>query len=294
MLGVFPPSVLCQTPQTPQERAEALLAERKFSEALKAAEEAVEKDGEDPRAFQWKADALKGLERWSAAAEAYKEAIRRWDSGGEGEAAAIRGVCEVRYRQAEALIESGEPFAALDALNDALIWDIDFLDAMLLRGSVLEQIGREEEAEDEYLTALKKKPAHPDALYFAAFFNFRRNRFEEAMPHLDRLLSHSDPAPTPETLFWAHMSRGRIFAEKGERGRARNDFAKARAIDPSSEEAQKLFQDLETFRVQADRVIRAERWLLLASLATLIVYFGTGIFVWRLLRRKAFDPPGKK
>ncbi|MHC4600158.1 MAG: tetratricopeptide repeat protein [Planctomycetota bacterium] len=274
--------------EDPLSRARAHLARGEFTEALEAADEAVAGNAENAEAHATRADALGGLGRWDDAVAAYEEALRLLPEKEDTKERCVQGVSRALLRIAEGKIDSGEMADALDTLNDALIWDIDFIEALLRRVDVLDMLGQGEEAEDELRTALLKAPRDPRVLHLGALFYARSRRFDEALPLLDRLLAGTSPPADPWTLAWAHLTTGKIHLEEGERGRGYRHVRRAVELAPENEQARSILANLEGFREQAERITRAENALLLASLATLLVYGGLGFAGWRVLKRKGW------
>jgi tetratricopeptide (TPR) repeat protein len=274
--------------EDPLSRARAHLARREFSRALEAAEEAVAANPESAEAREALGDALAGGERWTEAVSAYEEALRLPPAEEGTKERCVHGVSRTLLRRAEGQIASGEPVDALDSLDEALIWDIDFLEAILRRATVLELLGRSDEAEDELRTALLKAPRDPAALYHGALFYARSRRFDEALPLLDRLLNESSPRAAAPTRAWAHLTMGKIHLEEGKRGRGYRHVRTAVELAPQNEDARRILQNLEGFRSQAGRIHRTENTLLIACLVTLVLYGGIGLAGWRFLKRKGW------
>jgi tetratricopeptide (TPR) repeat protein len=264
---------------------EVLLETGEYDIALGAADEVVAARAHNAQAHAVRAEALAGRGKWGGAIPAYEEAIRLLPEESIKKRC-VRGVSRALFRMAGDQLDSGETLEALETLNDAIIWDIDFIDAILMRSTVLERLGRVEEAEDEFRTALRKAPRAPAVLHHGALFYARSRRFDEALPLLDRLIAGTSAGDDSQTLAWAHLTVGKIHLEEGERGRGYRHILRASELAPHDEEVRGILGNLEGFREQAGRITRAENALLLACLVTLLAYAGIGFAGWRFLKRK--------
>ncbi|GEM_PF-3247265 len=255
--------------------------------ASAAARKAVNENPGNPEAHHVLGKALAGLGRWAEAANAFREAVVKRPPGAGPAEDPTDDLCAALLHGAEEAFESGRYEDALDSLNDALVWNVDFLPAMLLRASILAEMGRTEEAEEEFGNALEKQPSHPEALYQAARFFLRAGRTADARPLLDDLMDVPVDASTRNTVFWAHLTAGRIIEEEGDKARARRRYREALALRPGDEAAKARFEALESERREAERVLRAERRLLLVSIGVLLVWAAAVSVVFRRLGKTA-------
>jgi tetratricopeptide (TPR) repeat protein len=267
-------------------RSEALAAKGDFAGALEAAEKALERDPEEPRGMLLRAEALEGLGRRGEADAAFREAYTASLAESGVHDRARDGI--VRLLHARALEEEGKGdlAAALSCAVEALIFDTEDIEGILLRGRLLEDLGRREEAEEEFRNALEKGPSDPRALEEAARFFLRARRNAEALPLLERRIA-SDGNGSPRGLSWAHFNAARIRVEEGKRGAALVHLRAAAALTPDDPDVRAVLADLEAFRTQADRIARAEKRLVAGILAILAAYAGVGAFAWRRLGRRS-------
>jgi len=286
VLLVFLTSGVILAQEGARERAQRFVDRGAWPEALEAADEALHEDPEDPVAIRLRAEALSGLGRWDDAVASFEEALGKSPPGLGLEEEAIRGLCRTLFWKARSQFDRGEPLAALDSINSALVWDVDFLEGILELCRILEAVGRKEDAWLEIKTALAKAPDNPEVLCHASRFFIRDHEFDNALPYLDRLLAGTAPRASKGTEAWASLTSGKIRLERGERGLAWKHLRRASELDPENEEAVQLFRSLEEVRKQAGRVARAERWLLLGSLAVLALWVLGGLAGWRALAKR--------
>ena len=285
LLALLPASSSALAQDDPAARSEALAAKGDFAGALEAAERSLEPDPEEPRGLLPRAEALEGLGRRGDAVEAFRAAYVASLAESGTHDRAKRGI--VRCIHARALEEDGrgDPQSALSSAIEALVFDTDFLEGILLRGRLLEDLGRREEAEEEFRTALEKAPSNPRALEEAALFYLRSRRNADALPLLEKRIAAPAGAGSTKGLAWAHFNAARIQVEEGRRGAALVHLRAAAALAPDDPDVRAVLSDLEAFRMQADRIARAETRLLAGILAVLAAYAGLGAFVWRRLAR---------
>jgi tetratricopeptide (TPR) repeat protein len=270
----------------PRDRAQAHLARGEFQKAVEEADRALEGDPEDPVAMRIKAEALSGLRRWDEAVELFHAALERFLPGLGLEQETSHALARTLLAQAKDQFESGRPLEAEQTVNDALVWNVDFVEGILFRSRVLTALGRREDAWFEIETALEKAPDHPDALLEAARFHVRSYEYTKALPYFDRILDGTTPPASEASRFWAFLTAGKIRLERGERGLAWKFLREAARLDPDDEEARSLFDDLERLRVETRTVARAERRLLIGCISALAFYLLAGAFAWRALARR--------
>jgi tetratricopeptide (TPR) repeat protein len=277
---LFAPAVL-RASEDPGARAAEHLAKGEFAPALEEAGKALEADPDDIRARVLQGEALEGLGRGEEALEAFRNAYVASLPEMETRDRACRGILRRLHAAALEADARGDGAGAMSCVNEALVFDPDFLDAILLRGRLLEDQGRAEEADEEFRTALLKQPGSPDALLHAARLRLRARRYAEALPLLEKMIAAPEGTVPPGSLAWAHLNAARVCAEEGRRGRALAHLRRASALDPADPAIQSALGDLESFRRQAERVSRAE------TLAVLAAYAALGILAWRRFRRRA-------
>ncbi|MCU0722752.1 MAG: tetratricopeptide repeat protein [Planctomycetes bacterium] len=275
-------------------RAEALLASGRFEEALRAAQEILGGDPEDLHARTLEAEALEGLGRIDPALDAFRAAYVASLPEMSARDRACRGILRCLHAKALDADERGDPEAALSWIGEALVFDTDFLAGILLRGRLLEDLGRIEEAGEEFRTALEKRPRDSDALLHAARYHVRGRRPAEAQPLLEALIASPAGSVPAKTLAWAHVQSAGIRREEGRRGAALVHLRAAADLDTADPSIRAALEELETFRREAEAVSRAETLLLGGLLAVLAAYAAAGIAGWALLRRwerRAGPPP---
>ncbi len=117
------------------------------------------------------------------------EAIRR---GGEP---TLPGL----VRWATLLLRAKDEAKAVEVLDEALLRDPDFTDALILRAAVAFRQGKADEAEHFYRRALLSAPEDPDALLGLARLYLELRRFREARPLLAKtrevVAKHEDALP---------------------------------------------------------------------------------------------------
>jgi tetratricopeptide (TPR) repeat protein len=97
----------------------------------------------------------------------------------------------IPFNLGNVLDELGREREAEIAYRQALARDPNFPDAWFNLGVLQEKIGREDEALFSYETAFAVEPSYDDALHNAALLLMRKRRFSAAVNVLDQLVSTS-------------------------------------------------------------------------------------------------------
>lgn len=124
------------------------------------------------------------------------------------------------------------------------------LAGMLQRAAQLHQTGRAADAEKIYLDVLGKNPRNPDALNLLGVLRCQSQRFEEALPFLNRAV-----AAYPG-FAEAHNNLGKALKRLDRLDEARAAFAEAVRLDPDFAEAHNNLGQILKRQQQADDAIR--------------------------------------
>lgn len=133
-------------------------------------------------------------------------------------------------------LEQGQYQIALDKLNTALRFDSNYADAHTVIALLYERIGKQKEAREHYLRAVKLRPNAGAENNNYAQFLCRDGDYAEARPYFDK--SIADPFyKTPEV---ALTNSGTCALKAGNLDRAEHDLREAVRLSPNNAEA--LFQ----------------------------------------------------
>jgi predicted Zn-dependent protease with MMP-like domain/Flp pilus assembly protein TadD len=189
-------------------RGEDAWAALEFEDALACAEEALALDGASLDAWDLRANALAELGRWEEADQAFAHLLAE----GPGDTATLLAAADVKIRQPGddrerieeglELLERAMPSARTDATLHA--------EASLLEGVALIQLGDPEAALDAFARVLDLDPEHPEARLEQALAWFELGRFDQARGALGRLVRDFPDEPT------AHHTLGLIAERRGE------------------------------------------------------------------------------
>jgi adenylate cyclase len=116
---------------------------------------------------------------------------------------------------------------ALSALDRALALNPNSADVRTMRGMVLNFLGRPEEGLNDIELAIRHNPHHPDwYLIGIGRANYMLGRYEEAIPHIERLV-----AATPE-LAVGRLLLVAVYAASGRLDAARAEVSAYLKINP--------------------------------------------------------------
>ena len=116
---------------------------------------------------------------------------------------------EVSFHLADALYRSGDVSAASERYQAALEYDPDYLEAWIQLGCLLNERGREPDAERAFREALDRHPDYPDANLHLANTLDSTGRTAEAREYWFRYLEYTSRGP------WADHARQRLSADLG-------------------------------------------------------------------------------
>lgn len=167
------------------------------------------------------------------------DAIRHHRDGNIGRAAKLyrRAIGKsaghfLAYHHLSIIEAQAEKFASAEALNhEALELKPDDPDVWLVRGNVLGELRRYEEAATAFTTALSLNPNLPNALLGLGFVCSKLNRAEQALSAYDRAIAQS-PA-----LSRAWLGRADVCKAVGRQDEALNAYNRALALEPGLAEA---------------------------------------------------------
>jgi tetratricopeptide (TPR) repeat protein len=228
-----------------------LLAEKKYEEALEAAEGMLVDPELAAMAHSLKGQALHGLGRFAEAKEAYLRSRDLAEKGSALAKAARRNAALMEALRAEGSRgrdEGGE--GAWRIFDEALRIDPECAYALLRRGKIL---------------VVARRP-------------------EEGRKTLERVLNSADTSrrDRAEALYWF----GRLEFEGGDFGAARKRFADLVAADPEYPGANHYLALTEKTIETVRRTIRTETRLALALAALLLGYALLGALAFRALRKR--------
>jgi len=129
-------------------------------------------------------------------------------------------------------LANGERTKALDAFNDALRLNPQFVQAYVARGKLYAEMGQYESALVDLDFALRLQPTHAEAFAYRGFANLSLGKFQEAMPDLDTAL-RIDP-----TYARVHFLRGQALKMLGDERGSTTSMALAKRLDPTLEISQ--------------------------------------------------------
>jgi len=129
-------------------------------------------------------------------------------------------------------LANGERTKALDAFNDALRLNPQFVQAYVARGKLYSELGQYESALVDLNFALRLQPTHAEAFAYRGFANLSLGKFQEAMPDLEMAL-RIDP-----TYARVHFLRGQALKMLGEEQASVASIAMAKRLDPTLELSQ--------------------------------------------------------
>ena len=129
-------------------------------------------------------------------------------------------------------LANGEKTKALDAFNDALRLNPQFVQAYVARGKLYAEMGQYESALVDLNFALRLQPTHAEAFAYRGFANLSLGKFPEAMPDLEMAL-RIDP-----TYARVHFLRGQALKMMGEERASAASIAMAKRLDPTLEVSQ--------------------------------------------------------
>lgn len=129
-------------------------------------------------------------------------------------------------------LANGDRTKALDAFNDALRLNPQFVQAYVARGKLYAELGQYESALVDLNFALRLQPTHAEAFAYRGFSNLSLGKFQEAMPDLEMAL-RIDP-----TYARVHFLRGQAQKMLGEERAALASIAMAKRLDPTLELSQ--------------------------------------------------------
>jgi predicted O-linked N-acetylglucosamine transferase (SPINDLY family) len=135
------------------------------------------------------------------------------------------------YSLATALLKKGDGPTALACLDRALSLQSEFADAWLLRGNVLQEAQRFEEAVESYQAAIRIRPAFPEACNNLAAALRALRRLPQAFACADRALALRPAYPL------ALNNRGLILLDAERGAAAVEDFQRALALNANFPEA---------------------------------------------------------
>ena len=133
--------------------------------------------------------------------------------------------------------------AALAAADTAISLDAGFADARFNRATVLERLGRDEDAEVEYRRALELEPDHENVAFNLLLLLSRRGRAEEGVQIVRAVLRE---APWADRL---RYTQAETLAKLGQTGEALDELRALVARDPSARDAAR---ENETFSALDD------------------------------------------
>ena len=233
--------------------AKHLLFKGRPAEALLYTEKLIAADPESPLYLELHASALAGVDRLD---EAW-EVVRRLGEGSETSEPLILGLAARRFERGDErravdflrgyldrspsaqgawLLASlrqrlGERGAAREALERALEIEASFAPARVDLAVLFAESGRPEEAEPQFLRALRDAPYYPKAHYNYGTFLLQSGRFVEAAAYFGRAV-----ALAPAYLK-AHLALVAAYAAGEDRAKATEASATLRRLAPESEEA---------------------------------------------------------
>lgn len=129
-------------------------------------------------------------------------------------------------------LANGDRTKALDAFNDALRLNPQFVQAYVARGKLYAELGQYESALVDLNFALRLQPTHAEAFAYRGFSNLSLGKFQEAMPDLEMAL-RIDP-----TYARVHFLRGQAQKMLGEEQASLASIAMAKRLDPTLELSQ--------------------------------------------------------
>jgi predicted O-linked N-acetylglucosamine transferase (SPINDLY family) len=179
--------------------------------------------GTDPRCF----DALHLLGILSADTGAVDEGITLIRRALEVDAAKPHA----HYSLATAFLKKGDGPAALSCLDHALALQPEFADAWFLRGNILQQAQRFEDAAESYQAAIRIRPAFPEACNNLAAALRAIKLLAQALKYVNVALELRPAYPM------ALNNRGLILLDRGHGAAAVEDFRRALALNPKFPEA---------------------------------------------------------
>jgi tetratricopeptide (TPR) repeat protein len=122
----------------------------------------------------------------------------------------------IPFNLGNVLDELGREREAEIAYRQALARDPNFPDAWFNLGVLQEKVGREDEALSSYERAFNVEPTYADALHNAALILMRKRRFSAALNLLDQLIATSRSS-SGEARRLAHLCRLELKQESARR-----------------------------------------------------------------------------
>ena len=137
---------------------------------------------------------------------------------------------QAQFRQALELSQHGETDQALDALNKLLGAHPNYVSAWKLKGSLLDDAGRQNEAAEAYLKGLNLAPSDPDLLYKVGLYQLvAGNRVRAA-----ELLGHYVHLQPRDGDGWFYLAQAYHLANRDDRAlSAIRACLKLKTSDPS-------------------------------------------------------------
>jgi len=153
-----------------------------------------------------------------AAAEAYEQAgdLEQAERFYDLAARLERADPVIPFNLGNVLDELGREREAEIAYRQAIARDPNFPDAWFNLGVLQENVGRDDEALTSYERAFAVEPSYADALHNAALLLMRRRQFSAALKLLDQLVSTKEPN-SGEARRLAHLCRLELKQESARR-----------------------------------------------------------------------------
>jgi tetratricopeptide (TPR) repeat protein len=130
--------------------------------------------------------------------------------------------------------------AAVTELREAVHLDAARPEAHNMLGLALAATGRNTEAVEQYVLALRARPAYSSARYNLAVALAKAGRVDDAVDNLRRVLADYPEDPVAKRrLADALTLRGMLLLRDGKRDDAVAQFDEALKLDPANEEARK-------------------------------------------------------
>lgn len=211
-LGVFSEESPGDVPQTtPSIDEDGPVATISFAEASLRLDD---RDMKEWTADEWFHEGCRLAEEAScdSAINAFRNSLSllaaEWTSptgaGVPGADAGMPDPADVNFHLADVLYRAGQAEAAIERYHCAIEFAPDFIEAWTQLGCLLFEAGRNDSAEDAFLTAIAIHGANPDALLHYAQLLDADGRAEEALEYWREYLTHDSRGP------WADHARERL------------------------------------------------------------------------------------
>jgi tetratricopeptide (TPR) repeat protein len=143
------------------------------------------------------------------------------------------------YIESRIFLMTGDTERAIEFANKALKIDPYYAEAHLTLANVYERRGQAQSAKEHYNIALRINPSLAEPKLKSAWSLYEQGRYEESFQVFQELMI-ADPKNAD-----VHNGLGSIYAKRGDKTRAKEEFEQTLILSPGNAYAQKMLQWLK-------------------------------------------------